>query len=93
MRASRLRIGLALALLLSVGCLLGASAVTHSHHGDAAQSQCTVCRWASEATPALVGALVLLLTLPESGRAVVLVHAYRPQPHARRGRARAPPFV
>lgn len=85
-----LRMTLVIALLLSVGTLMGASAV-HSHDGDPAQ--CLVCRWAQETVPVLVTAFVLLLSLPDAGRTATLAPACRPLLRARRSRSRAPPLV
>ena len=85
-----LRATLIVALLLSVGTLLGVSAV-HSHDGDPAQ--CLVCRWAQETVTVLLVGFVLLSSLPDAGRALTPAPAYRPRPRPRRTRARAPPLV
>jgi hypothetical protein len=87
------RTGLALALLVSVGVLLGLSAATHSHDGGFSTAHCEACRWAADATPALVVLLVLLLTLPESGPTLLAIPAFRAQTERRRPRSRGPPLV
>lgn len=87
------RTGVALALLLSVGLLLGLSAAAHSHDGDFSLSHCEACRLASSATPILVVLLILLSTLPESGPTLVPAPAFRAQTHRRRIRSRGPPLV
>ena len=87
------RIGLVLALLVSVGILLGLSPVLHSHDGDLSGSHCEACRWARSASPALVVLLVLLSTLPESGPAHALAPVFRAQATRRRARSRGPPLV
>jgi len=92
-RASRLRIGLALALLLSVGALLGLSALTHSHDSGFTPSHCEACRWGGDGTPALVILLAFLLTLPESGQTRTALTPLRAQASRRRIRSRGPPLV
>jgi hypothetical protein len=87
-----MRVTLVLALLLSVGTLLGASAV-HVHEGDVAQGQCVVCRWSHEAVPLLVVAFVLLLSLPDSGDVTGQVLVPRSLARPRRTASRAPPLV
>lgn len=84
---------LALALLVSVGFLLGLSTLAHSHDGDLSLSHCEACRWASQAGPVLVVLLVLLLTLPESGTALLPAPVFRTQTHRSRSRSRGPPLV
>jgi hypothetical protein len=86
------RVSLALALLVSAGLLLGPGASAHAHDGGFS-GHCEVCRLASAAAPALVVLLVLLLTLPESGRTVVPVAVFRSQTARRRLRSRGPPLV
>ena len=91
-RQPGLRAVFALMLLLSVGALLGSS-VVHTHEGEGTPTQCLVCRWSQETVPVLVVGFVLLLSLPDTGRAVTRVPSYRPRPRARRTRSRAPPLV
>ena len=69
-RNRRTRTALGVTLLLGVGVLLGLGTLAHAHDGDFAPSHCEVCRWASDATPALVILLVLLLTLPATASAL-----------------------
>ena len=87
------RIGVALALLVSVGVLLGLSAAAHSHDGNFSLSHCEACRLASGATPILVVLLILLSTLPETGPTHAPAPAFRTQTHRRRIRSRGPPLV
>ena len=87
------RTGLALALLVSVGVLLGLSAATHFHDGGFSTAHCEACRWASDAIPILIVLLVLVLTLPESGPAQVPAPAFRAQTVRPRLRSRGPPLV
>jgi hypothetical protein len=86
------RTGLALALLVSVGVLLGLSAVAHSHDGGFSPSHCEACRWTSNATPILAVLLIFLLTLPESGPTHVAAEVLRPQASRRLRRPRGPPL-
>jgi len=86
------RVSLALALLVSVGLLLGPASSIHSHDGGFS-GHCEVCRLANAAAPALVVLLVILLTLPETGRTVVPVAVFRSQTARRCRRARGPPLV
>jgi len=92
-RTRSVRTGLVLALLLSVGILLGLSPVTHSHDGGFSLSHCEACRWASDATPILAMVLVLFLMLPESGPAHAPAPVLRAQQTRRRARTRGPPLV
>jgi len=87
------RTGVTLALLLSVGVLLGLSVAAHSHDGDFSLSHCEACRLANSATPILVVLLVLLSTLPETGPTHAPAPAFRTQTHRRRIRSRGPPLV
>jgi hypothetical protein len=87
------RTGLALALLVSVGVLLGLSAATHSHDGGFSTAHCEACRWSIDTAPALVVLLIFLLTLPECGSAQVPVPAFRTQTSHRRLHSRGPPLV
>ncbi len=86
------RFAFVLALLLSVGSLLGASAV-HVHDDHAAQGQCAVCRWAQETAPVLAVAFVLLLSLPETGTIIAAARPAHSVARPRRAPARAPPLV
>ena len=92
-QAQGMRLGIVLALLVSVGVLLGPSALTHSHDGGFTLSHCEACRWAGDATPALVVLLAFLLTLPESGQARAPLTPLRAQASRRRIRSRGPPLV
>ncbi len=92
-QAHGMRLGIVLALLVSVGVLLGLSALTHSHDSGLTPSHCEACRWAGDGSPALVVLLASLLTLPEAGQAGTLLTPFRAQASRRRVRSRGPPFV
>jgi len=93
LKRAPMRLGIVLALLVSVGLLLGLSALAHSHDGGFTPSHCEACRWAADATPVLAVLLALLLTSPESGQARTALTPLRAQASRRRIRSRGPPLV